>query len=187
MRALETDSYKNLISQSAIGSMRAQQDPSYIPAILERLKTHRSEFTSSGLSRAFDSLAYLARHEDKKDDIREFLLGYLNDPREQIRRSVLTALGTLQDSKALPVLEKFAGGKHPAREKTAADKSIAALETGRKPADDFQALRSEILEMQKSNRALKADLDDLKKKVEAAPASSGQKVKESKKRPAAKT
>ena len=44
---------------------------------------------------------------------------------------------------------------------------MSALRAARKPVDDFKNLRQEVLNLQKANRDLRKDLDDLKKKVEA--------------------
>ncbi len=167
LQALDTESYRNSISQAAISAIRAQQDPSYLPAVLTRLKEHSSEFSGGALGRALDAIAYLGRNEEKKDPLRDFLLERLNDSRQNVRRSALTALGTLQDPKALAALEKFAGGKHPAPEKTAAERSIAAIQAARKPVDDFQALRGEILTLQKENRELQSEMKALKKQFDA--------------------
>ena len=48
---------------------------------------------------------------------------------------------------------------------------------------DFKNLRQEVMDLQKTNRALRKELDDLKKKVEAkepAPPASGKKAKPAK-------
>ena len=52
---------------------------------------------------------------------------------------------------------------------------LSGRRSGRKPVDDLKNLRQELLDLQKANRDLKRDLDDLKKKVQATPATSGTK------------
>jgi hypothetical protein len=54
-------------------------------------------------------------------------------------------------------------------EKTAADKALVQLRTARKPGEDLKGLRTEVLDLQKSNRELKKDLEALRKKIEAKP------------------
>ena len=44
---------------------------------------------------------------------------------------------------------------------------MASLRASRKPVDDFKNLRQEVLDLQKENRELRKDMDDLKKKFEA--------------------
>ena len=41
------------------------------------------------------------------------------------------------------------------------------LRTARKPGEDLKGLRTEVLDLQKSNRELKKDLEMLKKRIEA--------------------
>ena len=72
--------------------------------------------------------------------------------------------------KAVAVLEKFATASKESPERTAAERAVADLRAGRKPVDDFKNLRDEVLDLQKQNRELRKELDDLKKKVEAAEA-----------------
>ena len=43
------------------------------------------------------------------------------------------------------------------------------MRTGRKPVDDFKNLRQEVLELQKANRDLRKELDELRKKIEVKP------------------
>jgi hypothetical protein len=77
----------------------------------------------------------------------------------------------------------------------AADKAVTDLRTDRKPVDDFKNLRSEVMDLEKANRSLRKELDDLKKKVDAeniaavpgAPAGSDKKRKKVKDGDAIKT
>ncbi|MBI3879008.1 MAG: hypothetical protein HY301_02965, partial [Verrucomicrobia bacterium] len=52
-------------------------------------------------------------------------------------------------------------------ERQAAEKAITAIREAQKTSADLKTLRNEVLDLQKSNRELKKDLDELKKKVEA--------------------
>jgi hypothetical protein len=73
------------------------------------------------------------------------------------------------------VVEKFATASKETRQRRAAEKVVETLRVDRKPADDFKNLRQEVLDLQKTNRALRKDLDDLKKKVEAEETAKGAK------------
>jgi aminopeptidase N len=122
---------------------------------------------STVFAAGLDTLAYLARNEAKRDAIREFLSLHVNSPKERVRLAAITALGTLEDPRALAVVETFTTLAADRPEKAAADKALEKLRAARKPSDDLKALRTEVLDLQKSNRELKKDLDTLKKKLEA--------------------
>ncbi len=68
------------------------------------------------------------------------------------------------------MLETFAKAGKESPERSAAERAIANLRAARKPVDDFQSLRNEVLDLKKENRDLRKEMDDLKKKVSALPA-----------------
>lgn len=166
LKNLDAKSYKNSLATAAINGMRSQDDPSYIAPLREALVRRAADFRTGGLSAGLGALAYLARNDTNRDEVREFLIGYVNDPRQRIADAAINALGTLGDPKAAPVLEKFAAGKD-APERAAAERALAAVRAARKPVDDFKNLRTEVMDLQKTNRDLRRDLDELKKKLEA--------------------
>src|SRR6185295_11903911 len=96
------------LAGAAVRAMRTANDPAYIEPLRENLQQHESAYTSRGFASALDALASLARdHDDRRDNIREFLLGYVNHPRRIIRVGAISALGTLEDPRATAVLEKY--------------------------------------------------------------------------------
>src|SRR5438874_12984070 len=133
--------------------------------MLETLGKREADFTTGGFAQGLRCAAYLARNEQKKDEVREFLLGHLNDKKRTIQLASINSLGTLGDPQAIVVLEKFATAAKDSPERGAAERAISELRAARKPVDDFKNLRQEVLDLQKSNRELKKDLDDLKKKL----------------------
>ncbi len=168
LKFLGSNSYRNELADAAIAGCKLQDDPAYITPLLETLSNRASDFTSHGYAHGLQTAAYLARNESNKDNVREFLLARLNDPRRHIRLTAIEALGTLGDAKAIAALEKFATAAPANPQREAADRAIATLRAARKPVDDFKNLRQEVLDLQKENRDLRKDLDDLKKKFEAA-------------------
>ena len=158
------------MADAAIGAIRLQDDPSYISPLLETLGKREQDFTSGGFARGLGTLAYLARNEEKKQTVREFLVRYVNHKKRAIRLASLSALGTLGDSEAIVVLNKFATAAKDSPERSTAERAVTELRATRKPVDDFKNLRSEVLELQKANRELRKELEDLKKKLEARPA-----------------
>jgi aminopeptidase N len=167
IKSLGSHSFRNELAVAAIEAARAQDDPAYITPILETLAKSENDFTSRGFARGLDALAYLARNEEKKDKVREFLVLHVNSLKKPVQLASLNALGVLGDPKALPVVEKYAAASAESRERTAAERAAASLRAARRPVDDFKNLRQEVTDLQKANRELNKELQDLKKKVEA--------------------
>jgi aminopeptidase N len=174
LRFLNSHSFRNELADAAINAMRAQNDPGYIPEILRILDTQRNDFTSAGYGQALEALGYLARNEQNKTPIREVLLKETASQKKRIQTASFNALALLQDETAIPYLEKFASGPKTLPQTTAAEKALTTLRAGRKPLDEFQAIRSELLELKKENKELQKSVDDLKKRqaVENEPAKS---------------
>ena len=147
--------------------MRAQDDPAYLTPLLQALKQRQRELPSRVFASGLEAAAYLARNEEKKDAVREYLIEHLNDPRKSVMKSAIGALGTLGDPKAIPVLETFAAASVESPERSAAETAVAVLRADRKPVDDFKEMRSEVMDLQKANRRLRHDLDDLKNEIAA--------------------
>jgi aminopeptidase N len=171
LKFLDSKSYHNELGDAAISAMRSQDDPAYITPLLERLAQHEAEFTSRGFAQGLTALAYLARNEEKKGQVREFLLGQVNHKKRTVQLAALSALGRLGDPKALATVEKFATASKASPERAAAEQAVSDLRASRKPVDDFKNLRQEVLDLQKANRELRKEMDDLNKKIEANQAS----------------
>jgi aminopeptidase N len=174
LKFLDSQSYRNELAGAAISALRLQDDPSGIAPLLETLSRREADFTSRGFAQGLETLAYLARNEEKKDKVRDFLVARVNDKRRSVQLASLNALGALGDSTALGVLEKYATASKASPQRDMAERAVASLRAGRKPVDDFKNLRQEVLDLQKENRELRKDMEDLKRKVEAshsAPAS----------------
>ncbi|MFO1496951.1 MAG: M1 family metallopeptidase [Verrucomicrobiota bacterium] len=166
VRWLESESYRNGLADAAIAAMRAQSDPWYLGPLQNALAKRENAFTSSGFGRGLETLGNLARNEEKKDEVREFLLRFVNSPNRRVQLAAINALGSLGDSKALAVLETFTSASkgNPTRE--AAERAIGEIRAAKKPNDEWRDLRSEVLELKKQNRDLKGQLDDVKKQLE---------------------
>jgi aminopeptidase N len=166
LKYLDSESFRNVLADAAIEAMRTQDDPVYISSLLVTLPKREADFTSRDFGQALGTVAYLARNEEKKDEVREFLMRYVNDKRRNVQVATINALGTLGDPKAIAVLQTFAASSKESRQRTAAERAVASLRAGRKPVDDFKNLRQDVLDLQKANRDLRKELDTLKKKVE---------------------
>jgi len=166
--SLGSESYKNVLGDGAVSGLRATGDANYAEPLLAVLKEHENRFTTSGFARGLDTLAYLARQQQDKTPVREFLVSQVDHKKQRVQVAALTALGTLNDPKAISVVEPFAAGTAQSPERTAAEKALTALRENRPAAAELGTLRTEVLNLQKDNRDLRRELDDLKKKLEAA-------------------
>jgi HEAT repeat protein len=135
--------------------------------VLENLRQREKDYTTGGFMTGLEVLAYLARNEEHKDVVREYLLAQLQHKKRVVPPAAIRALGTLGDERAIGPLEKFASGEKASPERDAAQRALAQLRATRKPVDDFKNLRDEVLDLQKTDRDLRQELDDLKKKLEA--------------------
>jgi aminopeptidase N len=168
LRQLKSDSHRNRLADASIAAMRAQNDPSYINPILTALQEGEAKFTAGGFARGLETLAYLAREQEKKDVVREFITQRVNHKRRAIQLAALNALGILGDTKAIAVLETFTAGQKDSPQRTTAEKAVSALRETRKSSAELGNLRNEVLSLQKENRDIRKEFDDLKRKLEAA-------------------
>lgn len=168
LQYLQTESYRNVLADAAISGIRAQDDPSYLDPLQKALRERREAFTSSGLGRGLETLAYLARNQDKKSEVRDFLLEFVNDRRKSVQLASMRALGTLGDPTALAVLGTFASARKGSPERETAERAIAALRVAKKPGDDWRDLRNEVLDLQKQTRELKNQIEEFKRQIEAS-------------------
>ncbi len=180
IKFLNSESYRNQLAGAAVDAMRSQDDPAYIAPLMETLRKREADFRSGGFGSSLDTLAYLARNEEKKDAVREFLLGYVNHKKESIQVAAIQALGTLGDPRSIAVLKTFADSAKASPQQTAAEKAVADLRAGRKPVDDFKNLRQEVLDLEKANREQSKELADLKKQFESKDAASAKPKSKSK-------
>jgi aminopeptidase N len=171
LRELASDSYQSVRAGAAIEAMRKQDDAGFVGPLRDRLRTSENVFPAAVFARGLDTLAWLARNEQKKDEVREFLTDYVNSHRHRVQLAALTALGTLGDPKAAVVLEKFAGGSRQSRQRGAAEQALVRLRESPRAPSELSTLRKELGDLQTENRQLRKELDELKKKLEARPSS----------------
>jgi HEAT repeat protein len=94
----------------------------------------------------------------------------VNSPKRRVRLAAWGALGTLGDPKAAAVLEKFASAGKGTPERAAAERALTAVRESRRPSADLGGIRNDLMNLQRENRELRKDLDDLKKRLEAVTA-----------------
>lgn len=167
LQFLKQDSYRNTLASAAIQAMRRQDNSDFIDPIMDTLRDKEASFPTFGFSRALSALGYLARNNEDKTNVREFLASFTGHAKRNIQLAAIRALGTLGDTRAIPVLETFSSASNENPERRAAEGALRAIRSTRSSSDDLKDLRNDVLELKKNNLDLQDEIDDLKKKFEA--------------------
>lgn len=172
LQKIGSQTYQNIIAAAAIQAARDQDEPAYVPAILKKLQDDTLEFRSRDYTSAMDALAFLARRQDSRDQVREFLIQHLSHPKQDLRTAAAKSLGTLRDPKALPVLQAMlpGGGPHSDPVREAAAKSVPLLQAEQTGSAELKNLWEQLQQTQKSTEALRKELDEAQKKFAPAKA-----------------
>jgi HEAT repeat protein len=148
--------------------MRMLDDPSYIAPLREIAVEGRQGWTAWSFSRVLDTLARLARDEEDKTAVREVLVSYVDHPSQRIRAGALSALGTLGDAKAIPIVQAFARDEAGDRVARAARSALDRLEQEKKLVpQEVVELRKAVRELKDDNEKLRDELEEIKKRLDA--------------------
>lgn len=172
LAALDRESYRHRVASAAILALRTQGDETTVAPLRGHLQKNETRFTSADFGRGLDSLAYLARSQEAgtREVTRRFIADYLDHPKENLRRSAISALGTLEDPRSLGALRTFIdAGNTALPEFKAAEDAIRKLSGEKGQADEVRDLRRELLELQKELKSVKDGLETVKKQAKPAP------------------
>lgn len=167
LQNLNTNSYRALLSDAALSAIRLQDDPSYINPVLSALRENSNRWPTPVFSRGLELVAYLARAEEKKDAVRELLLGQLESLKDRVQLAAIRSLKILADPKAIGPLQRFTSLSKEDPIRIAADQSLSDLYANKRPSAELGGVRTDLLSLQQENRDLKKELNSLKEKVEA--------------------
>jgi aminopeptidase N len=165
---LKSESYRNALASAAVRAIRMLDEPQFIKPLCEALKTQPRDWFRGRFGQALDTLAYIARDEDDKTDVREFILGYVNHPDRSVRAGAISALGTLGDPKAMAVLQTFSRDQPRDSVERAAKNALAELQEQKKlvPQEVIE-LRKVVDDLKKDTKKLTDELEDVKKRLDA--------------------
>lgn len=166
-KALASNTYNQSLAVAAIGTIHAQDTPEWIGPLKETLTKREGEFTSRGMFEGLACLGYIARNQENKTEVREFLKGYLNHKKKTVRVGAISALGELRDPSALGVVEAAANTAEGRGNKQFIDGALASLRDSKKVPVELKDLRTEVLDLKKKNEKMEKDLEDLKKQAQA--------------------
>lgn len=174
-RYLGTTGRRHTVALAAISALRAQDDDSAVPAIVQRLRTEPSGYLSRDYARALQDVAALARNGTGREQVFALLTGHLSDPRDDVRLGAVEALGILGDPRATAWLEPLrfgsAAGRNPVGE--AATRAISAIESRRTGPPELRRLWDEL-------QQLRSAQEELRRKVEKEEPVPGKPVTEEK-------
>ena len=165
--SLRATSYRNEIAEAAIRAIRMLDDASYIPELLAMLRD-AEDITHWRFGTGLSALAHVARNEDDRTQVREFLAGYVNHPNRFIAGGAIGALGTLGDPKAIPIVETFVGAEPRDWLERRAQRALEELRKEKQLVpEEIVELRKLVDELKDETKKLKDDLEDLKKRRDA--------------------
>jgi aminopeptidase N len=168
LKYLQSNSFRNELASSAIEATRMLDEPFFIVPLQRALDEREMDFRSWSFTRGLDTLAYIARNEDDKTKVREFLAGYVHHPKDRIKAGAIGALGTLGDPKAIPVVETFSNDKPDDNIERSAERALKQLRQRKQLVpDEIVQLRETVDEFRKEIDKFKDDLDDIKKRLDA--------------------
>ena len=169
LKHVNGDSYRNELAVAAVQAMRGQDDSELVKPLINALKERQSAFTSAGFASGLEVVGFLGRHEsaNEKEEAGEFLLGHVTHLKRRVRLGAINGLGVLGDGKAAAALETFVKSDREHPERTAAQAALESIRASKKPGVELQTLRTEFIELQRANKELKREFDELKKKVES--------------------
>lgn len=167
LRWMTTNSFREEITGTAFESLRQREDPTVGPDVLTFLRARGQDLPTKVQAEGLATVAWLHRHADDKSAARDYLVSRVNDLRPGVRRAAISALGTLGDPQAIPVVETFARASKSSPEQAAASAALTRMRETRRPAAELGDLRREVTGLQKENRELKEGLEGLRKRLEA--------------------
>lgn len=165
-KELASKTYNNVVALAAIEALRAQDDIAAVPAVLDRLRAGPLDFRTRDFGAALDALAFLAREQKDREAPRQFIAGFLNSPKEELRAAAARSLGTLRDPKAIALLQPLVAETKPFNDpvRTAAEKSLADLSSQLAGPQDLKSVWEKMQTLQRKTDDLQKELEALRKK-----------------------
>ncbi len=169
---LKSKSFRNELLVAAINAMGMQKTTDWWEVIAEVIDEQEATFTSRGLSECLKQLASVGHHvenSEARQSIEQFLRRYLEHPKRQVRLAAIDALGQLGESRSLAVLDALADEDRNDAVSRAASKALKSVrERAPLVTKEMTELRKLVGELRDESKKLRAEVDELKSKEEAA-------------------
>ncbi len=168
IRYLKSESFRNCLACAAVRAIRMLDEPQLIKPLSGVLKEGHQDWPRWRFSQALDTLAHIARNEEDKTEVREFLAGYVNHADRNIQTGAIRALGTLGDPRAAGIIQTFARDEPRDSVDRAAKSALEKLREQKKLVpEELIELRKVVDELKKSSESLENEVQELKKRLDA--------------------
>jgi len=165
---LESRSFRNELAVAAVEAVHMLDESFFIAPLQQTLEQRRTEFQSRAFARGLDTLAYIARNEDDRTQVRDFLAGYVHHPVDTIAAGAIRALGTLGEPGAISIVETFSSDEPDDAVERAAAAALKELQQRKELVpDEIVQLRETVEKLRKETEKLTNDLDDVKNRLDA--------------------
>jgi aminopeptidase N len=158
-KALEKDSFLNVIRSGAMDGLAQLRDERGLPIAKEWTKYGKPEQVRSGALMAVAKLG-----EDKKETV-EFLTEFLHDPSFRVRMRVIDALETLDDAKAAGALQEQSHRELDGRPRRRMREAATALRESAKAKEQNRKLRDDLDKLSEDNKTLRDRLDKMEARL----------------------
>ena len=167
LTSLRNHSRQERVASAAIRVINDLADPVYVTPLLEYLISGQSQIPSGVFRSGLTALAKAAHRLSDRTIVREFLAGKTGHPKARIRSAAIQALGTLGDTRAIPVLTRLAAGHSDHPDRKSAESALSKLRSAQTPERQLKQLHESIKNLQQSESKLKSELQELRKQFEA--------------------
>jgi HEAT repeat protein len=167
--ALDSKSFNNEPVLAAFMAIRDLDERTLASDLMDTLREREQQIDPRDFAEGMITLAQVSQRGRARNRAFEFFKSYLDHPRIPLRTAAVRALGELHDARARPLLEEYAATAGARVAPTAK----AALEQLTKAAPlaptEVSELRRELRELRASQDKLQKAVDDLKSKSAAKP------------------
>ncbi len=163
---LDSHSVGESLFDRAVATMRQLDDPAFVAPLTLAVARREADLAGHGLTTALDTLGYLARNDDDKSAVRQLLLDQTRHLREAVAIGAINGLGQLKDPASRSTLAAISLSARNDRFQEAAGSALKNLDKDVRPAAAIPDLRSDVLELQKSNKALKEELEKVQQRLD---------------------
>src|SRR5690606_32837811 len=131
-------------------ALRMRDATGMAAAVRARIAAIDRDVTGYPLAEALEIAGFLSRRDADRAQARDFLLAYLERPRDTVRAGALRGLGELGDLTALAAVETYASGVHPEAVRRAARDAAERLRSGSPSDAAIRDLRREVLDLKET-------------------------------------
>jgi aminopeptidase N len=165
---LQMRSFRNQLADAAIEAIEAQNRPELAEPLMAEIERRRDEFSSRSLAAALVTLGRINRSIDDKSAIRDYIAGFLQDPRSPVRRGAINGLGALKDLSSAGLLESLAETERDEELAKAAKTALERLQEQSPLAPrEVAELRKQVTQLREESKSLKDQLETLQKQMQA--------------------